>query len=67
MLAYLRSLGNPSPSPTASTWSASNPIAPDLSIIASLESRGIDPEEFLRELYKGEESIEELVERLASK
>jgi hypothetical protein len=67
MLAYLRSLGNPSPSPTASTWSASNPITPDLSIIASLESRGIDPEEFARELYKGEESVQELIERLATR
>lgn len=66
-LAYLQSLGNPSPSPRASTWSASNPITPDLSIIASLESRGVDPEEFLRELYKGEESVEELIERLATK
>lgn len=66
-LAYLKSLGNPSPSPTPSTWSASNPITPDLSIIASLDSRGVDLEEFLREFQKGEVSAQELIERLATK
>lgn len=66
-LAYLRSLGNPSPSPAPSTWSASNPITPDLSIIGSLESRGVDPDEFLREFQKGEESAQELIERLATR
>jgi hypothetical protein len=68
-LAYLQSLANPpaSPTPSPSIWSASNPKAPDLSVIASLESRGIDPEEFAREYFKGKESAEELIERLATK
>lgn len=66
-LAYLQSLANPSPPPSPSAWSAADPIPPGVSVIAILERRGIDPEEFLREYYKGKESVDDLIERLATR
>lgn len=68
-LAYLQSLGNPapSPSPSPSMWPAAAMPPGHISAEEYLESRGIDPEELAREALKGQESVEELIERLATK
>ncbi len=68
-LAYLQSLGNttPSPSPTPSQWPAAALPPGHIPVEEYLESRGIDPEDFVRELHKGEESVQAMIERLATK
>jgi hypothetical protein len=68
-LAYLQSLGNPSPtpSPTPSIWPAAARPPGQLSVEEYLQSRGIDPLQFALEIHKGDKSFIELVEEMATR